>query len=325
MQTDTRRAPIVAVLIPCRNEGRSIGTVVTSFRAELPTSTIFVYDNNSTDDTVARARSAGANVRHETKQGKGNVVRRMFADIDADIYVLVDGDDTYDASSVTLMIALMIDSQLDMVNATRITDSAAAFRRGHRFGNALLSGMVARIFGRDIKDMLSGYRVFSRRFVKSFPATASGFETETEFTVHALELRMPVGEIELQYRERPSGSESKLRTYIDGIRILKSIVFLVKEGRPLLFFSLAALLLSLIALGLAVPLIVTYLQTGLVPRLPTAVLVTGLVLLAFLSLVCGLILDTVSRGRREMKILAYLSIPGIAASVLALEALPDAR
>jgi hypothetical protein len=242
-------------------------------------------------------------------QGKGHVVRRMFADIEADIYVLVDGDDTYDAAAAPAMVALLAGSQLDMVTGTRVTDRAEAYRRGHRFGNRLLTGMVRAVFGDSITDMLSGYRAFSRRFVKSFPALAAGFETETEFTVHALTLNMPVGEIETAYRERPAGSASKLRTYADGLRILRTIVLLVKEERPLQFFGAAGLLLLLLALLAGVPLFVTYAETGLVPRLPTAVLATGLVLLAFLSQVCGLILDSVARGRKEIKRLAYLSIP----------------
>lgn len=301
--------PRIAVLIPCHNEAVAIPRVVRDFRAALPDAVIYVYDNNSRDATAEAARAAGAVVRRETMQGKGHVVRRMFADIEADIYVLVDGDDTYDAAAAPAMVALLAGGQLDMVTGTRVTDRAEAYRRGHRFGNRLLTGMVRAVFGDRVTDMLSGYRVFSRRFVKSFPALAAGFETETEFTVHALTLNMPVGEMETAYRERPAGSASKLRTYADGLRILRTIVMLVKEERPLQFFGAAGLVLLLLALIAGLPLVVTYAETGLVPRLPTAVLATGLVLLAFLSQVCGLILDSVARGRKEIKRLAYLSIP----------------
>ncbi len=304
----------LAVLVPCYNEESSIAKVVADFHAALPEATVYVYDNNSSDNTAAIARRAGAVVRRETRPGKGSVIRRMFADIEADIYLLVDGDDTYEAGIAPAMVRLLRDDHLDMVNATRISDAASAFRPGHRLGNAVLSGIVAHIFGNQITDMLSGYRVFSRRFVKSFPALATGFETETELTVHALDLRMPVGEIECAYRERPPGSASKLHTYADGLRILRSILLLVKEERPLLFFSLAALALFTLGQALVLPLVATYLHTGLVPRLPTAVLSTGLVLTSFLALACGLILDTVAGGRKEAKRLAYLALPGIAAT-----------
>ncbi len=299
----------VAVLIPCYNEEVAVPKVVAAFRAALPDAAIYVYDNNSRDRTAERAREAGAVVRTERLQGKGNVVRRMFADIEADAYVLVDGDDTYDASAAPEMLRLLLEQRLDMVNAARVTDIAAAYRRGHRIGNAVLTGIVAWIFGDRITDMLSGYRAFSRRFVKSFPALAGGFETETEFTVHALELRMPVGEVQTAYRDRPAGSASKLRTYADGLRILRTIMVLVKEERPLQFFALAALVLLLLGLAFGLPVVVVFVRTGLVPRLPSAVLATGLVLLSFLSTACGLILDSVTRGRKEIKRLAYLSIP----------------
>ncbi|HEY0836617.1 MAG TPA: glycosyltransferase family 2 protein [Azospirillum sp.] len=302
-------APVVAVLIPCYNEETAIGTVVRDFRAALPDATVYVYDNNSSDRTVEVARAAGAVVRHEPLQGKGNVMRRMFSDIEADVYVLVDGDDTYHAPSAPQMIRKLWDEQLDMVNGQRVTDIAAAYRPGHRLGNKVLTGIVARIFGSRIQDMLSGYRVFSRRFVKSFPALASGFETETELTVHALELRMPIAEVKTPYKDRPEGSVSKLKTYRDGFRILRTILVLVKEERPLAFFGLVFGLLAALSLALAAPLIATFMATGLVPRLPTAVLSTGLMLLGFLSLTCGLILDTVTHGRREMKRLRYLTIP----------------
>ena len=310
-ETRAATAARVAVLIPCCNEALAIGKVVADFAASLPTATIYVYDNNSTDGTPEAARVAGAVVRHEALQGKGHVVRRMFADVEADIYVLVDGDDTYDAGAAPRMVELLLREQLDMVNGARISEMAAAYRRGHRAGNAVLTGMVRRIFGARISDMLSGYRVFSRRFVKSFPALAAGFETETEFTVHALELKMPVGELPVAYRDRPAGTMSKLRTYSDGVRILRTILVLVKEERPLPFFSLAGLFLLLLAVGLAVPVVLDFLRTGLVPRLPTAVLSTGLVLLSFLAFACGLILDSVARGRKEMKRLAYLAIPAV--------------
>ncbi len=300
----------IAVLIPCYNEAVAIPSVVAGFRAALPGAMILVYDNNSQDGTAEAARAAGAVVRREPLQGKGQVIRRMFADVDADAYVLVDGDATYDASSAPIMLRLLLDERLDMVNGTRITEIEAAYRRGHRLGNQVLTGMVAWVFGNRVTDMLSGYRVFSRRFVKSFPALASGFETETEFTVHALELRMPIGEVVTPYKDRPQGSASKLRTYSDGLRILRTILLLVKEERPLQFFALAAVALLLLGVGLAVPVFVDYVRTGLVPRIPTAVLSTGLVLLAMLLLACGLILDSVSRGRKEQKCIAYLAHPG---------------
>lgn len=305
--------PHVAVIIPCYNEETAIGSVVSSFRAALPDSTIYVFDNNSVDRTVEIARSAGALVRGEVLQGKGHVVRRAFADVEADIYVLVDGDDTYAAAAAPEMIRLLVEDGLDMVTGARVSTSGAAYRPGHRFGNLALTGLVRALFGKRVSDVLSGYRVFSRRFVKSFPALASGFETETEFTVHALELRMPVGELAVSYRERPPGSASKLRTISDGLRILRTILILVKEERPLPFFGIAALLLLTAGIGLSVPVFAEFFRTGLVPRLPTAVLALGLVLASFLSLSCGLILDSVTRGRREMKRLAYLASPAIRA------------
>jgi glycosyltransferase involved in cell wall biosynthesis len=299
----------IAVLVPCYNEEAAIGAVIRDFRRALPTATIHVYDNNSKDRTVEVARAAGAVVRREPLQGKGSVVRRMFADIEADIYVLVDGDDTYDAASAPALIRRLLDDQLDMVNGARVTEIQAAYRPGHRFGNALLTGLVARIFGDRIGDMLSGYRVFSRRFVKSFPALSSGFEIETELTVHALELNMPVAELPTPYKDRPEGSTSKLRTFRDGFRILGTILVLVKEERPLAFFTGLFAVLTTISVILAWPVVTTFMATGLVPRLPTAVLATGTMQLAFLSLACGLILDTVTRGRREMKRMRYLEIP----------------
>ncbi len=311
--TPIRPSPRIAVLVPCYNEAITIETVIRDFRAALPDATIHVYDNNSTDDTAAIARSAGAVVRQVTRQGKGNVVRRMFADIDADIYVMIDGDATYHAPSASELIACLLADNLDMVVGCRESEVDAAYRAGHRFGNRLLTGCVTHIFGRAFTDILSGYRVFSRRFVKSFPALAEGFETETELTVHALELRMPIAEIKTPYGARPEGSQSKLSTYRDGFRILGTIVRLFRTERPLAFFGIIGLVFALLSLVLAWPLLVTYLQTGLVPRLPTAVLATGLMLAAALSWVCGLVLDTVTRARQEVKRMAYLAIPGASA------------
>ena len=299
----------VAVLIPCYNEAVAIPAVVEGFRAALPGAAIYVYDNNSKDGTAEAARAAGAIVRCEPLQGKGHVIRRMFADVDADAYVLVDGDATYDPASAPDMVRLLLDERLDMVNGARVTEIEAAYRPGHKLGNRVLTGLVAQIFGNRVSDMLSGYRVFSRRFVKSFPALASGFETETEFTVHALELKMPVGEVTTSYKDRPAGSASKLRTYSDGLRILRTIMVLVKEERPLQFFALAALAFLVFGIVVSIPVLVDYVRTGLVPRLPSAVLSTGLVLLAMLSLACGLILDSVARGRKELKRMSYLAHP----------------
>ena len=309
-------APAIAVLIPCLNEEAAISGVVRGLRASLPAATIYVYDNGSSDGTVDRARAAGAIVRSEPLRGKGNVVRRMFADVDADVYVLVDGDGTYDTAAAPELVRRLLDEQLDVVSAARVTDRQGAYRPGHRFGNALLSGMVVHIFGDRVRDLLSGYRVFSRRFVKSFPAISAGFEIETELTVHALELRMPMAEVEARYDERTEGSVSKLRTYRDGIRILRTILRLSKEERPLPFFSIISAVLALGALALAFPLLETYERTGLAPRFPTAILSTGIMILAFLSLACGFVLDTVTRGRREMKRLHYLQQqpPGCAAA-----------
>jgi glycosyltransferase involved in cell wall biosynthesis len=303
------KSPSVAVLIPCYNEEAAIGRVVKDFRVALPDAAIYVYDNNSRDRTAAVAAAAGAIVRHETLQGKGNVVRRMFADVEADVYVMVDGDDTYHAASAPALIHKLLEGQLDMVNGARVTEVEAAYRPGHRFGNIMLTSLVAFFFGKRTADMLSGYRVFSRRFVKSFPTLTQGFEIETELTVHALELRMPITEVATPYKDRPPGSVSKLSTFKDGFRILFMIGRLVKEERPLEFFSIIAAALAVISVTLVVPVVVTFLETGLVPRLPTAVLSTGLMILAFLALTCGLILETVTRGRREMKRIAYLSHP----------------
>lgn len=303
----------VAILIPCYNEEAAIETVVRDFRRALPQAVIHVFDNNSHDRTVEVARRAGALVSHVPLQGKGNVIRRMFADVEADVYVLVDGDDTYHADSSPAMVDRLLAEGLDMVVGRRVGGGAASYRAGHRFGNRLLTGFVAYLFGRSFTDMLSGYRVFSRRFVKSFPALAKGFETETELTVHALELRMPVAEVDTPYKARPEGSFSKLNTYRDGLRILRSILRLFRLERPRQFFGLISAALALLAIVLAVPLAITYVETGLVPRLPTAILATGLGVLASLSLTCGLILENVTRGRQEARRLVYLGIPGCAA------------
>ena len=300
----------VAVLVPCYNEEAAIATVVRDFRAALPDAAVYVYDNNSKDQTAARAAEAGAVVRTEMRQGKGNVVRRMFADIDADIYVLVDGDDTYDAGASPRMIAHAVAEGADILTARRIHTDAAAYRPGHVLGNRMLTGLTATLFNVHLSDMLSGYRVFSRRFVKSFPFTAEGFAIETELTVHAVRLMMPMSEMDTRYKERPAGSVSKLNTYRDGFRILGTIGYLVREERPLVFFSTISALFVASAILIGGPVVSEYFQTGLVPRLPTAVLATGLMVIAVLSLTCGLILDTVTRGRWEAKRMAYLAIPG---------------
>lgn len=300
----------VAVILPCYNEEAAIGQTVAAFRAALPGAAIYVYDNNSRDRTVEVARAAGAIVRSERMQGKGNVVRRMFADVDADIYVMADGDATYDAAAAPAMIDKVLADGLDMVVGTRLHEAADAYRRGHVLGNRAMTGLLARLFGRSFSDIFSGYRVFSRRFVKSFPVLSAGFEIETEISVHALELKMPVGEVETRYLARPEGSASKLSTYRDGFRIARTILTLYRIEKPMLFFGWVAGLLGLLALILAAPLALTFAQTGLVPRFPTAILATGLVILSALSLFAGLILDTVVRGRREMRRLAYLAVPG---------------
>lgn len=302
----------VAVLIPCLNEAGGIATVVQGFRAALPFATVYVYDNGSDDDTARVAEAAGARVRREPMRGKGNVVRRMFADVEADIFIMVDGDGTYDAASAPAMVEALCSQHLDMVCGKRVESEELAYRSGHRFGNRMLTGLVAWLFGNRVTDILSGYRVMSRRFVKSFPALSSGFEIETELTVHALDLRAPVAEVPTPYGARTAGSSSKLNTYRDGWRILRTIVRLVKEERPLAFFSLGGLVLALASVGLAIPIVISWLETGLVQRVPTAILSTGLMLVAVMSLVCGLILDTVTRGRRELKRMHYLSRSGVA-------------
>jgi len=303
----------IAVLLPCYNEEAAIGQTIAGFRAALPDARIYVYDNNSRDRTADVAAAAGAIVRAERMQGKGNVVRRMFADVEADVYVMADGDATYDASAAPALVARLVEEQLDMVVGARRSEVEEAYRRGHRFGNRLLTGMLARIFGRTFTDILSGYRVFSRRFVKSFPALSRGFETETEISVHALELAMPVAEVVTAYGARPEGSHSKLSTYRDGWRILRTILHLFRIERPVLFYGGFAALLAALAVILAIPLVVTYAHTHLVPRFPTAILATGLMIVAVISFAVGLILDTVVRGRREVRRLAYLALPAVGA------------
>ena len=301
----------IAVLVPCYNEEAAVAAVVKGFKQALPTATVYVYDNNSKDRTIAVAREAGAEVRSERRQGKGHVVRRMFADIDADIYLLVDGDATYDAPSAPRMIERLLDEHLDMVVGLRVDQEQTAYRTGHRTGNWMLTRFLAEVFGQAFKDILSGYRVFSRRFVKSFPVLSDGFEIETELSVHALELALPVAEIATPYFARPEGSVSKLNTWRDGLRILNTILKLYRSEKPLRFFTAIGIFLALLSIGFAVPVFVTFVETGLVPRLPTAVLSMGLMIVALLSASSGLVLDTVTRGRREMKLLAYLSQPPV--------------
>jgi glycosyltransferase involved in cell wall biosynthesis len=300
----------IAVLLPCFNEAEAIGAVVAEFRAVLPVAQVFVFDNQSTDDTAAVAGSAGAQVRSIEPRGKGNVVRRMFADVEADVYVMADGDGTYDAAAAPRMVGLLVADRLDMLVASRISGQRAAYRFGHRIGNRALTSFAAMIFGRTFSDMLSGYRVFSRRYAKSFPAHSSGFEIETELTVHALEMRMPVAEISAAYRARADGTRSKLSTYRDGARILLTILWLFRTEKPLAYYSIGCAVSVLAAAWLAWPIVQEYLATGLVPRLPTAVLCAALILLGAILLTCGIVLDTVSRGRAEAKRLAYLSLPG---------------
>ena len=301
--------PRIAVVLPCYNEEAAIAETIAGFRAALPGAVIYVYDNNSSDRTVEIARTAGAIVRSERQQGKGHVVRRMFADVDADIYVMADGDLTYDPKAAPAMVALLVDEQLDMVVGTRQHDAAEAYRGGHVLGNRIFTGLLAGLFGRSFSDIFSGYRIFSRRFVKSFPVLSAGFEIETEISVHALELRMPVGEVETAYGARPEGSASKLSTYRDGWRILRTIGTLYRIERPVLFYGSVGAMILALALILSIPLILTYLDTGLVPRVPTAILITGMAIVAVLCFFAGLILDTVTRGRREVRRLAYLGQP----------------
>ena len=305
-----RPQPRIAVLLPCYNEEAAIGQTIAGFKKALPGASIYVYDNNSRDKTVEKAKKAGAIVRTERMQGKGHVVRRMFADIEADVYVMADGDLTYDPKAAPAMVKQLLEEQLDMVVGTRQHEAKEAYRGGHVLGNRVFTGLLAKLFGRSFSDIFSGYRAFSRRFVKSFPVLSEGFEIETEMSVHALELRMPVGEVATAYGARPEGSESKLSTYRDGWRILKTIGTLYRVERPVLFYGTIGGLLVIAAIILAIPLVLTYLDTGLVPRFPTAILVTGMVIVAVLCFFAGLILDTVTRGRREMRRLAYLALPG---------------
>jgi len=299
----------IAILVPCYNEALTIEAIVRDFRASLPQATVYVFDNNSTDGTAEIARLAGASVRLVPHQGKGSVVRRMFADIEADAYIMVDGDDTYDAAIAPQLVAKLFDEGLDMVVGNRVTKEQAAYRPGHRFGNNLLTGCVSMLFGRTFTDILSGYRVFSRRYVKSFAAHSTGFEIETELTVHALELRMPVAEVETVYKARPEGSFSKLNTYRDGWRILMTIMRLFKSERPLAFFGIGFIACVLLSVGLAVPLLSVYWATGLVPRQPTAVLCSAIMLFGVVLLVCGIVLDAVTKARIEQKRFAYLAYP----------------
>ena len=299
----------VAVLLPCLNEAATIAEMVRGFQAELPGAEIYVYDNNSTDDTAALARAAGARVRRESVQGKGNVVRRMFADIDADVYVMVDSDLTYDISQAGALVEQLIRDKLDMIVGARHAEVEGTFRPGHRFGNRAFNRAASMLFGSPFTDIFSGYRIFSRRFVKSFPAVSRGFEIEMELTVHALDLRVPILEVPVAYRARPSGSVSKLRTWPDGLRILRILFLLSKEVRPLAFFASWAALIAIVSVVLGYPIVTVWLETGLVPRIPTAILCTGLMVLASLSLACGFILDSVGKGRHEAKRLSYLSHP----------------
>ena len=305
-ETGIERRLKVAVLIPCLNEAAGIANVVQGFRDALPDATVYVYDNASTDDTGAVAQRAGAQVRREPMRGKGNVVRRMFADVEADVYVMADGDGTYDAASAPKMVAMLCEQHLDMICGKRVDTEQEAYRHGHRFGNRVLTGLVANLFGDSVTDILSGYRVMSRRFVKSFPALSKGFEIETELTVHALDLRVPIAEVATPYGARAQGSASKLNTWRDGWRILRTIAKLVKEERPFAFFFSGGAVLALLSVALATPVVIQFLETGLVERIPTAVLATGVMLVAVMSFVCGLILDTVTRGRRELKRMHYL-------------------
>lgn len=299
----------IAVLLPCYNEAAAIGLTVEQFAGALPGATIYVFDNNSADDSVSIAKAAGARVHRVRQQGKGHVVRRMFADVDADIYVMADGDATYEAAAAPALIAEMLADNLDMVVGARKSELEAAYRRGHRLGNRLMTGLLRQLFGRSFTDILSGYRVFSRRFVKSFPVLSAGFEIETEMSVHALELRMPVSEIVTAYAARPEGSHSKLSTFRDGWRILRTMIQLYRTERPLWFFGFVGALIGLLCILLGIPVVLTYLETGLVPRFPTLIAIVGMGILAALNVMTGLILDTVTRGRQEMKRLAYLAYP----------------
>jgi len=311
MNSQSAQGLRIAVLLPCYNEEAAIAQTVAAFRSALPAAVIYVYDNNSSDRTREVAAQAGAIVRFERMQGKGHVVRRMFADVEADVYVMADGDSTYDASVASELVAKLVDEKLDMVVGARKDQVEEAYRRGHRLGNRLFNGLLSQLFGRTFSDIFSGYRIFSRRFAKSFPALSRGFETETEISVHALELAMPVAEVVTVYGARPEGSQSKLNTYRDGWRILKTILHLVRIERPVLFYGGFGMFLAALAIALSIPLVITWIETGLVPRVPTAILATGLMIVAFMSFMCGLILDTVVRGRREVRRLFYLRFPAV--------------
>jgi len=299
----------IAVILPCRNEEGAVGTVVSDFQQYIPEATIYVFDNNSTDDTAKEARDAGAIVLTEKREGKGYVVRRMFADVDADVYLMVDGDDSYDISVAPAIIDILVNENVDIVNGSRRTEEADAYRPGHEWGNKFLTGLVGFIFGTDFDDILSGYKVFSRRFVKSFPQFSGGFEIESELTIHALQLKVPTAEMKTIYKDRAHGTESKLNTFEDGFRILGAIYRLLMQGRPLLAFGIIGILLAGASAVLAYPIFVEFIATGLVPRIPTAILCTGLMLLGFLSVTCGLIMDVVTKGRQEAKRMHYLAIP----------------
>lgn len=305
------RIPSIAVIIPCFNEAPTIESVINGFRAVLPGARITVFDNNSTDNTAAVARDAGAEVFFEPRRGKGNVVRRMFAEIDADVYLMVDGDGTYDPGAAADLVSLVVNDRVDMAIGTRANVTRDAHRAGHALGNRLFNDIFARMFGQAYADIFSGYRAFSRRFVKSFPALSSGFEIETELSVHASQMRLPVAEIETAYSKRPDGSHSKLRSVRDGLRILHAFVFLLKETRPILFFGMVAAAVSMLAGALALPLLDTYFKTGLVPRQPTAILCMGLMVVASLLAVCGIVLDSLTRARVEHKRILYLAVENL--------------
>jgi len=299
------RDKTIAVLVPCKNEALTIRHVVEGFRRSLPGCTVYVYDNNSTDDTARVAREAGAVVGRETRPGKGNVVRRMFSEIDADIYIMVDGDDTYDASQAPVLVDRLLTEEADMVVGARIGATEKHQRAGHAFGNRMFNVLYSKLFGREFSDIFSGYRVFSRRFVKSFPAVSAGFEIETELSVHASQLRLPVAEVPLPYKDRPEGSHSKLSTFRDGARILKTIIVLLKEYRPLTFFGGIGAAGIALAFLIMIPVFVEYAQTGLVQRFPTAVLATGMVIVSMLSITAGVVLDSIRRMRAEIKRMFY--------------------
>jgi glycosyltransferase involved in cell wall biosynthesis len=300
--------PRIAVLLPCYNEEAAIGGTVSAFKAALPDADIYVYDNNSTDDTIAMAKAAGAIVRQEPFQGKGNVVRRMFADIDADVYVMADGDMTYDPTAAPALIARLMDGQLDMVVGSRVETATQSYRRGHRLGNRVFNLITTSLFHSHFSDIFSGYRVFSSRFVKSFPASSSGFEIESELTVHALDLKLRTAEVPLPYGKRPPNSVSKLSTYRDGIRILWMLIGMYRMVSPMRFYGAIATVFALASLALGAPIVHTWLETGLVPRFPTAIMAAAIAQLAALMLVCGLIVDSVSDARREMKRMRYLDL-----------------